>query len=330
MAPSTDPAAHSAPAPEPASPSSPDSLASSGPVLVTGGTGTLGRPLVDRLLADGVPVRVMSRRPRPAGDGRECEWAVCDLTDGTGLAAAVSGVRAIAHCATDPWREVRVLTRLARAARRAGSAHLVYISIVGVDRVPFPYYKAKHAAERALEASGVPWTVLRATQFHDLVAGLTTAQRRMPAVLVPSGFRFQPVEAAEVAARLAELVQGPPAGRVPDMGGPEVRTAREWAELTLRATGRTGRVVGLPLPGRTARAFRQGGNLAPGHATGTGTFEEFLAARYGEPRGTRPDAPSGSRSHDRPDTPSGNHSHDRPDTPSGSRPGDRRSPTVEP
>ncbi|MBO8192179.1 NAD(P)H-binding protein [Streptomyces oryzae] len=249
------------------------------PVLVTGGTGTLGRPLVDELLSDGVPVRVMSRRPRRPGDDRPCEWAVCDLTNGVGLAAAVSGVRAIVHCATDPWREVKVLSRVVEAGREAGVAHLVYISIVGVDRVPFPYYKAKLRAERLLEKSGLPYTILRATQFHDLVAAMTTGQRRLPRVIAPTGFRFQPVEVTEVAHRLAELVRGEPAGRVPDMGGPHVHTARELAEETLRSTGRSRRIVELPLPGRTARAFRQGGNLAPDHATGKVTYGEFLAAR---------------------------------------------------
>ncbi|UNZ18541.1 NAD(P)H-binding protein [Streptomyces sp. 891-h] len=256
-----------------------DSTTRSGPVLVTGGTGTLGRPLVDTLLADGVAVRVMSRRPRPADDDRPCEWAVCDLTSGVGLAAAVSGVSAIVHCATDPWREVKVLSRVVEAAREAGVAHLVYISIVGVDRIPFPYYKAKFAAERLLERSGVPWTILRATQFHNLVAAMTDGQRRLPFVLSPAGFRFQPVEVTEVAHRLAELVREAPAGRVPDMGGPRVHTARELAEATLGAAGRRRRVVDVPLPGRTARAFRSGGNLTPDHATGKATFAEFLANR---------------------------------------------------
>ncbi|RCG16877.1 NAD-dependent epimerase/dehydratase family protein [Streptomyces diacarni] len=274
--------APSPPSPSP-SPSHDNARRPAGPVLVTGGTGTLGRPLVDRLLADGVPVRVMSRRPRREGDERPCEWAVCDLTKDVGLAEAVSGVRAVVHCATDPWREARVLSRLAEAARQADVAHLVYISIVGVDRIPFPYYKGKYAAERLLETSGLPWTILRATQFHDLVTTLTTVQRRMPVVVAPSGFRFQPVDVTEVAGRLAELVGREPAGRVPDMGGPRVLDAREAAAQVLRATGRSRRVVGLPLPGRTARAFRRGGNLAPDHATGAGTFEEFLANRYGHP-----------------------------------------------
>ncbi|MGP3978468.1 SDR family oxidoreductase [Streptomyces sp. 8N114] len=250
-----------------------------GPVLVTGGTGTLGRPLVDRLLADGVAVRVMSRRPRRTGDGRPCEWAVCDLTKGVGLAAAVSGVRAIVHCATDQWRETKVLSRVVEAAREAGVPHLVYISIVGVDRIPLPYYKGKFEAERLLETSGLPYTILRATQFHNLVAAVTTGQRRLPFVVLPAGFRVQPVEVTEVAHRLAELVRGEPAGRVPDMGGPQVHSARELAEQTLRSTGLARRIVDVRFPGRTARAFRQGGNLAPDHATGKVTYGEFLAAR---------------------------------------------------
>ncbi|MFI0860840.1 SDR family oxidoreductase [Streptomyces smyrnaeus] len=278
--PGAGPGAGPGPGPEPAP--------VDGPVLVTGGTGTLGRPLVDELLADGVPVRVMSRHPRPAEDERPCEWAVCDLTKGVGLAAAVSGVRAIVHCATDQRREAKVLSRVVEAAQQAGVPHLVYISIVGVDQVPLPYYKAKFASERLLENSGLPYTILRATQFHDLVARVTTAQRRLPFVLSPAGFRCQPVEVTEVAHRLAELVRGEPAGRVPDMGGPAVHTARGLAEATLRTTGRSRRVVDLPLPGRTARAFRRGGNLAPDHATGTVTFAEFLAAR-------RPGRPEPSR-----------------------------------
>ncbi|MEV8474435.1 NAD(P)H-binding protein [Streptomyces sp. NPDC051173] len=249
------------------------------PILVTGGTGTLGRPLVARLLADGVPVRVMSRRPRRADDDRPYEWAVCDLADGTGLDAALTDVRAVVHCATNARNDAATTKRLAGAARRAGVPHLVYVSIVGIDEVPLPYYRSKLEAERIVRGSGVPWTVLRTTQFHDLVAMLTTVQRRLPVVLTPSGVRFQPVEVAEVADRLAELAQGAPAGRVPDMAGPEVRDARDLAAATLRAAGLRRRVVPLRLPGRIVRSLRAGGNLAPDRAVGTGTFEEYLAAR---------------------------------------------------
>ncbi|MGW5021420.1 SDR family oxidoreductase [Streptomyces cacaoi] len=253
------------------------------PVLVTGGTGTLGRPLVDALLAAGVPVRVMSRRPRARDDERPYEWARCDLATGVGLGAAVRGVRAIVHCATHPLKEETLVARVIEAARQTSGPpyphpvpHLVYISIVGVDEVPFVYYRRKLAAERRIEGGELPWTILRATQFHDLVAGAVRSQRRLPAVLLPRGARFQPVEVREVAARLAALVQDEPAGRVPDMGGPEVRTAADLARAAQRALGLRQRIVGLPVPGRTGRALRAGRNLAPGHAVGKVTFEEYL------------------------------------------------------
>lgn len=251
-----------------------------GPILVTGGTGTLGRPLVERLLRDGAGVRVMSRRPRKAGDVRPYEWAQADLGNGEGLAAAVRGVGAIVHCATNGRTDVRQMRRLVQEVHHAGGApHLVYISIVGVDRIPFYYYNQKLAAEELLETSGLPWTILRATQFHDLVAGMTTAQRRLPAVLTLRGLRFQPVEVTEVAGRLAELAQAAPVGRAPDMGGPEVHTAHALAEATMRAAGWHRQVVSLPLPGKTAAAFREGHNLCPLRAVGTGTFQAYLDAR---------------------------------------------------
>ncbi|MFE5870955.1 SDR family oxidoreductase [Streptomyces roseifaciens] len=252
------------------------------PILVTGGTGTLGRAVVARLLADGLPVRVMSRRPRRAGDERPYEWAVCDLAKGTGLDAALADVRAVVHCATNARNDVAATRRLVEAARRSGSRggpHLVYISIVGIDDVPLPYYRSKRAAERIVRESGLPWTILRTTQFHDLVATMTTVQRRLPVVLTLSGVRVQPVEVTEVADRLAELVQDAPAGRVPDMAGPEVRDAHDLAAATLRATGLRRRVVPLRLPGKIARTLRAGGLLAPDRAIGKVTFEQYLAGR---------------------------------------------------
>lgn len=255
-------------------------------ILVTGGTGTLGRILVERLAARSHPVRVLSRRPAPAAPG-PAAWAAGDLRQGHGIAAAVTDVDVIVHCATG-LGDARAARHLINAARQAGQPHLVYISIVGIDRVPFGYYKAKLAVERQIEDCGLPWTIQRTTQFHNLILRACQALARLPVLPVPASTCFQPVDATEVAGRLAELATGPPAGRVPDMGGPQVLGAADLARSYLAARRHRRPVVPLRVPGRTAAAFRHGGHLTPGHAVGRVTFDQFLAARFGPDGQPRP------------------------------------------
>jgi uncharacterized protein YbjT (DUF2867 family) len=246
-------------------------------ILVTGGTGTLGRLVTERLRADGHEVRVLSRHTPPHA---------VDLREGGGaLDAAVAGVDTIVHCATTQrGGDEQAAAHLIKAARAAGVAHLVYISIVGVDVVPLGYYRTKLAVEKLVQESGLGWTILRTTQFHDLPVMVFRTLARLPVLLLPSGIADQPIEVAEVADRLADLTGGAPAGRVDDMGGPEVRTLPDLARAYLRATGRRRPVVSIPLPGRTVRGFRAGGHLTPGRAVGKGTFEEYLAARFADGR----------------------------------------------
>ncbi|NIH79411.1 SDR family oxidoreductase [Amycolatopsis viridis] len=247
------------------------------PILVTGGTGVLGREVARCLLAPGREVRILSRRAKPVGT--PYAWHTGDLRTADGLDAAVAGAGVIVHCATTLGAKDAATTRtLVEAARRAGAPHLVYISIVGVDRIPLPYYRAKLAAEEAVIASGLPWTVLRATQFHDLLFRGLEVQRRLPVVFHPAGFRFQPVDSREVAQRLAGLALGDPAGRAPDLGGPEVRDVTDLARLYLRARNRRRPLVPVPIPGAVGRGYRAGHHLTS-NATGHRTFEQFLADR---------------------------------------------------
>ncbi len=255
-------------------------------ILVTGGTGTLGRLIVPRLREAGCNVRVLSRHSREAGEG--IEFVTGDLATGEGIEAAVEGAEIIVHCAGSSKGDEDKTLNLVRAASRAGARHLVYISVVGADRIPvgsgidramFGYFASKLAAERVVADSGLPWTTLRATQFHDLF--LMTAQQmaRLPVIPVPAGFRFQPVDAGEVAARLVELALGPPAGLVPDMAGPRVYGMDELLRGYLQASHRHRPIIRVRLPGKAARAVRAGANLAPGRAVGRRTWEEFLAER---------------------------------------------------
>ncbi|MEU2716441.1 NAD(P)H-binding protein [Streptomyces sp. NPDC007205] len=243
-------------------------------ILVTGGTGTLGQCVTRRLRADGHEVRVLSRHAQP--------YAVDLRAGGSGLDTALAGVETVVHCAsTQRGGDEKAAEHLVAAARRAGVGHLVYISIVGVDRVPLGYYRTKLAVERQIEASGLGWTILRTTQFHDLLVSVLGGLAKAPVLLVPAGVPDQPVEVAEVADRLAGLALAGPAGRVADMGGPEVRTLDSLARSYLRATGRRRAVARVPLFGGTYRAARAGGLLTPEQAVGKTTFEEYLGRRFG-------------------------------------------------
>lgn len=239
-------------------------------ILVTGGTGTLGRAVVDRLRAAGREPRVLSRKPGP---GR----LVGDLETGAGLAEAVRGAAVVVHAATHPGHDVAATRALLDAARAGGKPHLVYVSIVGVDQVPLSYYQEKLAAERLVAESGLPWTIQRATQFHDLLARLFGPLAHSPVVPVPAATSVQPIDVRDVAERLVRLAAEGPAERAPDLGGPEVRPMAELARTWLAATGRRRLVVPLRLPGAVARAYRSGAHLSPAHAEGRITFEGYLA-----------------------------------------------------
>jgi uncharacterized protein YbjT (DUF2867 family) len=255
------------------------------PMLVTGATGRVGRALVPRLLSGGYGLRLLSRRLSTGQDAR-CEWVTGDLLGGDGLDAAITGVGTIIHCATNTSRaDVDSMRRLLRAAQRAGSPHVIYMSIVGVDRVDLSYYRAKLACEQLLERSGLPWTVQRATQFHDLITWMCAGRRWLPAIVMPAGVSFQPIDVRDVADRLTLLAGGAPAGRAPDMGGPEIRTAADLAQTYRRTAGRRRPVVRIPMPGRAMRGYREGGHLAPEHAAGTITFADFLAEALTTGRG---------------------------------------------
>jgi uncharacterized protein YbjT (DUF2867 family) len=256
-------------------------------VAVIGGTGELGSRVVAELAARGDEVRAVSRRAPAAGKlPAGVVHAPADLTSGDGLRAALDGVEVVVEAANDRRRARDVLVdgtlRLVAAEADAGVRHHVAISIIGCDRVPHAYYKAKVAQEKALGSGTVPWTLLRATQFHPLVAGAFAGAARfrlLPKVRVP----LQPIDTAVVARRLAELAHADPAGRVADIGGPRVETLAELAEAWRAHVGR--RLLPLRLPpatlGKGARQMAAGELTDPSAAADGPTFAQWLAAGAG-------------------------------------------------
>lgn len=237
-------------------------------ILVTGATSGPGRPAVERLRSAGHDVRALSRKP---GAGH----VVGDLATGDGLGAALAGADTVVHLATNRRADLRDTERLLLAAGKAGVGHVVYLSIVGVDSVPYGYYVDKVANEKAIAASGIPFTILRATQFHSFPGEIL---KMFGNRLFLRGVGVQPIGVGDVADRLVELATSAPAGRVADIGGPEILDATDILRR-LQAAGRAPkRVLTTKLPGKAFAAFAAGRHLAGLPGYGTQTFDEWLAS----------------------------------------------------
>ena len=255
-------------------------------VVITGGTGLLGRSVAERLAATGHQVRVLSRDPsRAAVSTPGVELCRGDLRDPTSLQAVLSSAEVVVHCASD-FRaaqdvDVAGTKNLVEVSGEHAVNHLVYVSIVGVDRIPLKYYRAKRDVEVLIENQGVPWTIQRATQFHPFIESMLTASARLPFLLSPRTLRFQPIGVDQVADRLVQHVSDGPAGMAAEVGGPEVLTYKELASTWLSAARRRRPLVPVPLPGRVGRAFRDGANLCPERASDGPTWQQYLDGVHG-------------------------------------------------
>jgi uncharacterized protein YbjT (DUF2867 family) len=247
-------------------------------------------------------VRVLSRHSHKAESDRDgIEYVTGDLATGEGVEAAVEGTEIIVFCAGSFKGDTAQIQHLVQAASRAGARHLLYISVVGADRVPvvsgvdramFTYFASKLAAERAVADSGIPWTTLRATQFYDAFLLVAQQMAKLPVIPVPAGFRFQPIDTDEVAARLAELALGKPVGLAPDIAGPKIYGMDELLRAYLHATHKRRPMIPLWLPGKAARAVKAGAILAPERAVGKRTWEEFMAEQVSSASDSRSSQPS--------------------------------------
>jgi uncharacterized protein YbjT (DUF2867 family) len=246
------------------------------PILVTGGTGNIGRHTVPLLRAAGREVRILTRHARAAEPG--IRYVEGDTVKGVGLAEALAGIETVLHLAGGAKGDDVAARRLVAAARRAGVRHLVLISVIGADRMPIDYFRMKAAAERSFAETGIPFTVLRVAQLHDFAVPIVKALSGLR--IAPRGLRFETVGVEAVAEQLAQLTLATPAGRVADLAGPEVQEIAELVRAFDAARGRTRRLLPMGIPGAVGRAYRAGDNLADASAVRAGsTWAEFLADR---------------------------------------------------
>jgi uncharacterized protein YbjT (DUF2867 family) len=253
-------------------------------IAIIGGTGLLGRQVAEELRARGHGVRVVSRN---APEYR------ADLTTGAGLDEALAGVDAVVDASNNSSKSaaatlVEGTRRLLAAGQQAGVAHHVGVSVVGCEQIPMGYFQVKAAQERLVTEATLPWTVVRAAQFHEYLAAMFGAAARYGVLPAPSAL-VQPVASAEVARVVADAVEsGPRRGRI-TVAGPEVARLRDLAVTWRRTAGSRAVVLPLPLPGALGRALRGGAatTARPEDRHGEITFESWAAQAAAAANGPR-------------------------------------------
>jgi uncharacterized protein YbjT (DUF2867 family) len=265
-------------------------------VVVTGGTGHLGRDLVARLKSS-YQVRVLARS---AGSDPDVEWIRGDLATGEGIAAALAGSQTLIHAATlspaarrgyflpkDMWSSPAEVdrdgtARLLAEATSAGVGHLVYVSIVGIDHPRVPYLRRKLEAENLVRESPIPWSIARAAQFHWLLDRLLGKMARLPVLPLPSGVSLEPVDTTDFADYLVEAAVKGPGGRLTDFGGPEVLSLSQAFDQWRRIRQRSVRSFAIPLPSRARKAAAAMSLSEPGSRHGTVTWADWMRTHAAE------------------------------------------------
>jgi uncharacterized protein YbjT (DUF2867 family) len=246
-------------------------------IAVAGGTGVVGRHVVDAVAAAGHGPVIVARSHG------------VDLLTGSGLDAALAGVDAVIDVTNVTSIREKTATAffgtagrtLLAAGEKAGVGHHVTLSIVGVDRVPgYGYYRAKLHQERLVKEGRIPWTVLRATQFHEFAQQIL-ARMPGPVALVPR-MRCRPVAAREVARQLVEVATGPAQKTAPELAGPREEQITDMARRLLRAQGRHRLLIPVKFPGATGAAMTGDAMLPTGAGPrGTRTFGQWLDEAVG-------------------------------------------------
>ncbi len=255
-------------------------------ILVTGGTGALGRDIVARLAQTSHTIRITSRQAKPTE--AKMEWSQVDFETQTDFSDTLRDVDVIVHCMSNSMRsekaDVLGTQRFLADVRRTTIKNFIYISIVGADRIPYSYYQHKVMIEKAVQESGVPYSIVRAAQFHgflDMLLNLTKNLWWLPILPLPMNWQFQTIDTREVAAYLMPFIDGSATGKIDNVAGPQVMHLGDMARAWQAAQGLHKPQVHLPIPGGMAQGFVKGENTAPDKAYGSITWADYLQETYG-------------------------------------------------
>lgn len=253
-------------------------------ILVTGGTGTLGQKIIRQLPPKDFEIIVLSSKVKPELTESVSVFQA-DLTDVASLEKGFPDADVVVHCASNPMNaqlvDVEGTQNMLSILNKRALKHFIYISIVGVDQSNYPYYVAKYEVEKMIQASGLPFTNLRATQFHDLVLYrliLPADKDDNRQMVIPANMRFQSIDIHEVATKILDLIERGPSNSTLSIGGPEILTLEEMTQEYLNHRQKQKEIVTNPNDTSFA-SFKSGVNLCLEKKYGQITWKDYLSGK---------------------------------------------------
>jgi uncharacterized protein YbjT (DUF2867 family) len=250
-------------------------------ILITGGTGKLGQEISKQLINKGFEVNILSSKENPDIQYYSKIYTG-DLTDILSLKDAVLNSDIIIHCASNPRNskivDIEGTKNLLQIACQKLLKYFIYISIVGVDKSIFPYYQSKFEVENMIQESGLPWSILRATQFHDMILDrfIKPFDEKPGSLKIPQEMQFQSVAIEDVANKLVSLSIESPTNIIETIGSAEINTIEKMTQIYLDILDRNDKIEPKMYDEEIYKLFRSGVNLCPDYAVGKITWKDFL------------------------------------------------------
>lgn len=195
----------------------------------------------------------------------------------------------IVHCASDAKTsgstDIRGTQNLLRIINRSIIKNLIYISIVGVDKTNYKYYQNKLHTEKVIIDSGVPYTILRVTQFHDFVYNriINSNNSEDESIAIPGGLKFQSIDLTDVCAEILRLLKNGATNSILQVGGPEILESSGIAKTYQNVTSPEKKISIVPPGNDLQKLFTTGINLCPDHKKGKKTWRDFLLKKNKTP-----------------------------------------------
>lgn len=265
-------------------------------ILITGGTGVLGTVLAQELKSQNADFvlasRHLSKTQSYAKDvvqeAAKTNWRKLDLVKNEGVKQALEGIHTAVHLASGFGKvhgqaeDIVAIKNLIDAAQKIDLQHLIFISIVGVDKVPLAYYQTKYQVEQYIKQQKVPFTILRVTQFHNFIEAQIQQMVRLPIGFVPKKLKSQPIQLEAAAKEITKLIKAGVQNEVLNIGGKEVLDFGTFAKTLLHYTKKSKPIVNVPIIGKFMHALAEGNLTCKEVSLKSCTWEEYLVKKYGE------------------------------------------------